>query len=854
MGEVFKARDTRLDRTVAIKFIKPEFAERFKREAKAISSLSHPNICTLYDVGEESGTDFLVMEYLEGTPLPCPLPPAEALRYSLQIADALIAAHRKGIVHRDLKPANILVTGTGVKLLDFGLAKVQGETLAEKDTIASVTQRGHIVGTLHYMSPEQVSGLDVDARSDIFSFGQVLYEMFSGRPGVDGNSQADIIASILRDEPKPLGEVAPNVPAGIDRVIRKCLRKNRAERWQSMEAVRDALEWAADIGPAATGAGPAPRKRFRWWPAAALGAGALALLAYVAVRPYFEAPPARQRLQLDVSFPQQLSFGFDSFLVLSPDGRRILLNSNRALWLKSLEDGSITQIPGTAGGTLPFWSPDGRQAGFFAEGKLKILTIPDGSIEVLCDAPNPRGGAWSPAGEILFSPQSLGPLYRVSAKGGVPAAATALDASRQETAHADPVFLPDGRRFLYLAQATKLANDAIAVGSLDESPASGASILMTGVESGPRYAADDGGRGWLLFRRQQNLVAQPFDPRQARLSGSPAVVARRIRPQADKTLAAISVARNGALLVVTDPAPANRLRWMNRDGTVAGTLGEPGQYLNVRVSPDGKRIATVQREALELGKSIWVVDVERNVDSRVINVGEADDPVWSPDGTRLAFAWHRGGEDRDNLFTSSLERPDEPETLLPPGNVRWPLDWSRDGRFVVFAQIDPVSKFDLWVLPLARGGEPTLVVHTPGKDNEARFSPDGRFLAFQSDYVVETRIYVRALQGRREQLPVSEGHGAEPRWRGDGTELYYLSGDGALMAVPITIAGQDFTAGRPTRLFGGKNTGIRVVHFDVAPDGRRFLALVADEGTEGAAVHLLLDWQPAGEQAAPPRG
>ena len=579
MGEVFKARDTRLDRTVAIKFIKPEFAERFKREAKAISSLSHPNICTLYDVGEESGTDFLVMEYLEGTPLPCPLPPAEALRYSLQIADALIAAHRKGIVHRDLKPANILVTGTGVKLLDFGLAKVQGETLAEKDTIASVTQRGHIVGTLHYMSPEQVSGLDVDARSDIFSFGQVLYEMFSGRPGVDGNSQADIIASILRDEPKPLGEVAPNVPAGIDRVIRKCLRKNRAERWQSMEAVRDALEWAADIGPAATGAGPAPRKRFRWWPAAALGAGALALLAYVAVRPYFEAPPARQRLQLDVSFPQQLSFGFDSFLVLSPDGRRILLNSNRALWLKSLEDGSITQIPGTAGGTLPFWSPDGRQAGFFAEGKLKILTIPDGSIEVLCDAPNPRGGAWSPAGEILFSPQSLGPLYRVSAKGGVPAAATALDASRQETAHADPVFLPDGRRFLYLAQATKLANDAIAVGSLDEGPASGASILMTGVESGPRYAADDGGRGWLLFRRQQNLVAQPFDPRQARLSGSPAVVARRIRPQADKTLAAISVARNGALLVVTDPAPANRLRWMNRDGTVAGTLGEPGQYL-----------------------------------------------------------------------------------------------------------------------------------------------------------------------------------------------------------------------------------------------------------------------------------
>ena len=847
MGDVFKARDTRLDRTVAIKFIKPEHAERFKREAKAISSLSHPNICTLYDVGEESGTDFLVMEYLEGTPLPAPLPTAEALRYSLQIADALIAAHQKGIVHRDLKPANILVTKTGVKLLDFGLAKVRGEASAETDTIASITKRGHIVGTLHYMSPEQVSGLDVDARSDIFSFGQVLYEMFSGRPGAAGESQADVIASILRDEPKPLSVVAPNVPAGIERVIRKCLRKNPAERWQSMEAVRDALEWAGDVGPAVNREEPAPKKRFPWWAVAAAGAGALALIAYVAVRPYFEQPPPRQRLQVDVSFPQHLSFGFDSFLVLSPDGRRILLNSNRALWLKSLEDGSITQVPGTAGGTLPFWSPDGRQAGFFADGKLKILTLPDGSIDVLCDAPNPRGGAWSPAGEILFSPQSLGPLYRIAAKGGVPVAATALDASRQESSHSDPVFLPDGRRFLYLAQAARLIDDAIAIGSLDEGPASGTSILMAGVESGPRYAAGDGDRGWLLFGRQQNLMAQPFDPRRVQLSGSPAVVARPVRRQADKTLGAVSVARNGALLVVTDPAPARQLRWMNRDGTVAGMLGDPGKYLAARISPDGKQIATVQREALELGKSIWVVDLDRNVDSRITNLGEADDPVWSPDGKRLAFAWHKGGEDRANLFASSLERPEEPEALMPAGSVRWPLDWSRDGRFVIFAQVDAVSKYDLWILPLAAGGVPTLVVQTPGKDNEARFSPDGRLIAFQSDQVVETRVYVRALQGRREQIPVSEGHGAEPRWRADGTELYYISGDGALMAVPIMITGENFTAGRPTRLFGGKNTGSRLVHFDVAPDGRRFLALMADEGVEAMAVRLLLDWHPPRE-------
>jgi len=286
---------------------------------------------------------------------------------------------------------------------------------------------------------------------------------------------------------------------------------------------------------------------------------------------------------------------------------------------------------------------------------------------------------------------------------------------------------------------------------------------------------------------------------------------------------------------------------MNRDGTMAGTLGEPGKYLAARISPDGKQIATVQREALELGKSIWVVDLDRNVDSRITNLGEADDPVWSPDGKRLAFAWHKGGEDRANLFASSLERPEEPEALMPAGSVRWPLDWSRDGRFVIFAQVDAVSKYDLWILPLAAGGVPTLVVQTPGKDNEARFSPDGRLIAFQSDQVVETRVYVRALQGRREQIPVSEGHGAEPRWRGDGTELYYISGDGALMAVPIMITGENFTAGRPTRLFGGKNTGSRLVHFDVAPDGRRFLALMADEGVEAMAVRLLLDWHPPRE-------
>ena len=841
MGDVFKALDTRLDRTVAIKFIKPEFAERFKREAKAISALSHPNICTLYDVGEEGGTDFLVMEYLEGQPLPCPLPPADALRYALQIADALLAAHRKGIVHRDLKPGNILVTATGIKLLDFGLAKVRGEAAADTDTIASITERGSIVGTLHYMSPEQVSGLEVDARSDIYSFGQVLYEMCSGRRGVDGRSQADVIAAILRDEPKRLAEIAPDVPRGIERVVRKCLRKNPAERWQSMEAVRDALEWAMEEQPAAP---PAASARRRWWPLATVGAGAIVVLSFFAVRPYLEPRPPRQRIQVDLSFPPHLSFGFDSVLAISPDGRRILFNSNRTLWMKSLEDGSLAQVPGTAAGTLPFWSPDGQQAGFFAEGKLKILTLSDGHIDVLCDAPNPKGGAWGPSGDILFSPRSLGALYRVPARGGVPTPASVLDESRQEVEHSDPVFLPDGRRFLYLAQSRKLTNDSVVVGSLDAGTPARATVLMTGVESGVRYWGADRRQGWLLFRRQQHLMAQTFDPGQLRLAGNPVVVARRVRPQADKTLAAASVARDGTLLVVTDPAPANHLRWVGRDGSVLGTLGEPGEYLNARISPDGRRLATVQREAQELGKSIWIVDLDRNVDSRVTSQGDADDPVWSPDGSRLAYAWHRGGEDQANLFASRLDRLEEPAALVPPGSVRWPLDWSRDGRFILFAQTEPETKFDLWMLPVADGAKPSLVVRTPGKDNEARFSPDGRLIAFQSDQVVETRVYVRALEGRREQLPVSEGHGAEPRWRGDGRELYYISGDGALMAVPIVPAGQDFAAGRPVRLFGGKNAGMRVVHFDNMPDGKRFLVIMAGEGVEGTEVRLIVNWPP----------
>ena len=844
MGEVWKARDTRLDRIVAIKRMRGEVTRRFEQEARAVSALSHPHICTLYDIGNDQGTPYLVMEFVEGRTLRGPLPVREALRVAVPIAGALVAAHRAGIVHRDLKPANVLVGPSGVKLVDFGLAR-QTSSQAPSDATPN-TRAGMLVGTLQYMSPEQLEGRDADARSDIFAFGLLLYELLTGRRAFDARSEAGIIAAVMHNDPPPLRSLAPDVPLALDRIVGRAIEKDPERRWQTMEAVKDALEWVADtLSPGATETPPsrviAPHpSRSRPW---VIAAGVAALAAAIAMTAWAVRPdPPAQRLQVEVALPEELTIGFDSLIALAPHGRSFVVNASRTLWLRSLEDGSLRALPGTTGAVLPFWSPDATHVAFFADGRLKTMRLPDSTPEILADAPNPRGGAWSPSGAIIFAPQALGPLLKVPAAGGPVEPVTALDAARQEDQHSAPVFLPDGRRFLYHARSVLRDNSTLALGSLDDPPGR-STLALAAADTGGWYApASARGAGHVAFLRRRNLLVQRFDPGSRALSGEPTVLARRVRVMAD-TIANLSIASRGELTYVADAPRVNQPRWYSRDGALVSSVGDLGEYTAARLSPTGTLLATVRADPVDFGRSVWILDLARNVDRQISVNGHMDDPVWSPDSQRLAVAWTRPGEEVSNLHETSPDRPGPPRPLATPGAIRWPLDWSPDGRFVLYAQIDPVTKFDIWAVPADGQGAPTPVVRGPGKDNEARFSPDGRFVAYQSDEIKETRVYLTPFPPNGRQIPISEGTGAEPRWRRDGRELYYIGTDGALFGVPLSLEGGDIRAGRPERLFGGGDSRLRVWHYDPAADGSRFLVLTLNEGLGATPVHFLSGWQ-----------
>jgi Tol biopolymer transport system component len=837
MGEVWKARDTRLGRDVAIKLISGAVPARFEEEARAIAALAHPHICTLYDVGTEDHARYLVMEFVDGRPIRGPLPVREALRYAIQIADALAAAHRAGIVHRDLKPGNVLLGRNGVTLVDFGLAaRVPAAPAPSSDTLP-VTRDAVLHGTLHYMAPEQLEGRDGDARSDIFAFGLILYELLTGRRAFDGMSQAGVMAAVMHGQPAPLSSLAPDAPPALERVVRRALEKDPERRWQTMEAVKDALEWVAD----SLGSGAAALASGRgWWPY--LGAAAALVITTALAMWVLQPAPRRERLQVEVSLPGELTLGFDSLIALSPSASSFVVTANRTLWLRSLEDGSLRALPGTTGAALPFWSPDGEWIGFFADGRLKKMRLPDGAPQEIAEAPNPRGGTWGHDGTIVFAPRALGTLLAVPASGGEPRAVTALDASRQEDQHSAPVFLPGGRTFLYHARSVLTDNSALAVASLDQPPQTPTRALVA-ADTGGWFAPGLGAReGYVLFLRRRNLLVQRFSAKSGEIAGEPTVLARRVRVMAD-AVANMSVAARGELVYVADDSRMNQPRWYSRDGTLLGTVGDLGEYVAARLSPDERRLATVRTDPVDYGRSVWLLDIDRNVDAQIGVAGDVDDPVWSPDGTRLVFAWHRPGEAPSNLYEVRPGQAGEPRALVPPGSIRWPLDWSADGRLVLYAQIDPVTKFDLWVVPADGSGPPQRVVRGPGKDNEARFSPDGRYIAYQTDEVQETRVYATPYPPAQRQIPISEGSGGEPRWRRDGRELYYVGGDSSLVAVPIAMDNGELRPGRPVRLFGGPGSPLRVWHFSPSADGSRFLVLTLSEGPQPTPVHFVAGWQ-----------
>ncbi|MCW5983326.1 MAG: protein kinase [Bryobacteraceae bacterium] len=804
MGEVFKARDTRLDRLVAIKVSREEFTERFQREARLVASLNHPHICTLYDVG----SNYLVMEYVEGKPVRGPLPVKDVLRYGAQVASALDHAHRKGVVHRDLKPDNILLTKSGVKLLDFGLAKRFGPD------DPTITIAGAVMGTPAYMAPEQWKGQDADSRTDIFAFGCLLYEITTGKSARLG--------------------IQPVQPLQLEWVIKHCLEEDPEERWQSAVDLRAELEHLRDKGPHPWLARLSLCLPWALAAAAAIVAVVFALLWRNAARR--ETP--REVVRFAIPAPEGATL--TNTVVVAPDGRKVAFTATdgdgkRLLYVRDLDNVSARSLPGTEGAYFPFWSPDSRMLGFFAAGALKKVEASASPPQFMAEAPNGVGGAWTPDGEIIFGPNSTGGLHRVPAGGGTPLALTTLDPALHEISHRRPSLLPGGRRFLFYASSDNPANQGIYLGSLD-SPVKKLilpNVLYAGFAS-----------GFLLFVRERTLLSQPFDPDKARLEGEPTAVAKAL-----STFRSFSASDNGVLAYRSgEPGARGSLNWYDRKGAALGPAAPAVFSRYPSLSPDGGQLAVERLSSQIDSTDIWLINPARQMNSRFTfhPAGETG-PVWSPDGKQIVFSSNREGP--GDLYVKDVAGAGAERLLYKSPEGKVATDWSRDGRFIVFQTSGRGA--GIWILPVAPGARAFPFRQTPFVEAEAQFSPEPggpRWIAYACDETGRHEIYVQGFDaspsggGRMAKWQVSSGGGRQPRWRADGRELYYIAPDGHLMAVEVTT-GPSFAAGTPKPLFPTRIVvePFAAFHYAVAPDGDRFLI---DTGVEETTdpLTLLLNW------------
>jgi eukaryotic-like serine/threonine-protein kinase len=787
MGEVYRARDTRLDRTVAIKILpqhltaKPNVKQRFEREARAISSLQHPNICTLYDVGHQDGTDFLVMEYLEGETLADrlakgPLAPEQVLKFGIEMCEGLEKAHRTGVVHRDLKPGNIMLTKTGAKLLDFGLAKpLEAAPVANLTALPTsskameaakpVTAEGTIVGTFQYMSPEQLEGKEADERSDIFALGAVLYEMATGRRAFEGKSQTSVIAAILEREPPPISSLQPMSPPQLDRVVKLCLAKDPDERIQSAHDVKLQLEWIRDAGsqagvPAQIVAHRKNRERVAW-----AAAAFLLVVATAAVIGYVQR--ARQPIRAMVAQiepPASTNFsvggnGADA-PAISPDGERLAFaatgsDGKQRLWVRPLDSPTAQQLEGTEGATFPFWSPDGRSIGFFANGKLSRIDATGGPTIAIADASNGRGGTWSSDGTILFSSDTGSPLYRVPASGGTPQPVTKLNPSLGESTHRWPQFLPDGKHFLFYVRGDISQNNATYAASL----VGGAPELLVRGDSNAVYAPP----GYLLFIRQDTLMAQRFDAGRLRLIGEAMPLAERAEVN-DIWKGIFTVSENGILAYeVGNTSGSAQLLWFDRSGKQIGETGTPGDYSEVSLSPDGSKLAITAAEPVTRNRDIWVYDLARGIKTRLtfsadLNVA----PSWSPDGKVIAFMSDRGG--LSHLFEKSSDGTGKTTPLLIDDANETNSSFSSDGRYLIFvrAAAPRVSHDEIWAQPLFGDRKEFPVVQSQFNLDLPALSPDGKWLAYISAESGQDQVYAVPFPHGSGRVQVSISGGFSP--------------------------------------------------------------------------------------------
>jgi eukaryotic-like serine/threonine-protein kinase len=871
MGEVYRARDTRLDRTVAIKILpahlssNPEAKQRFEREARAISSLNHPNICTLYDVGHQDGIDYLVMEFLEGETLADrlmrgPLSLEQVLKYGVEICEGLEKAHRGGVTHRDLKPANVMLTKTGAKLMDFGLAKACSQSgvassLTPTSPVASrpLTQEGMVVGTFQYMSPEQIEGKEADTRSDVFAIGAVLYEMATGKRAFTGKTQASIVAAILASEPQPISVVQPMSPPALDRVVKVCLAKDPDERFQSVHDLKVQLKWVAEGGSQAGVAAPVAgqgknRERILWGALTLLFAGCVGLAAIH----FGAAKSERQVIHAYIPPPEKSTFAFladhTGPVMISPDGTRLVFaalgpDGKQMLWLRPLEAATSQPLPGTVDAAYPFWSPDSRFIGFFAEGKLKTVGVTGGPAQVLCDAPDGRGGTWNREGSIIFPPNFLGPLYRVSAAGGTPVQVTELDPS-QENSHRWPQFLPDGRHFLFFVRVRQGAASGTYVGSLDSKEKK----LLFRHPTNVVYAAP----GYLFFVRENTLMAQAFDYKHLSLSGDVAPIAQGVLVNAGYSRSVFSVSDNGVLAYGGTPRAVepSRLLWLDRTGKQIGAVGDPGMYANPRLSPDGTKLAVAVADASRAATDIWINDLLHGGKTRLTFDASLNYlPIWSPDGGQVVFSSNRKGFPQ--LWRKAANGEGSDELLLASGTTDIPDDWSPDGRFLLFEPNPSVA--ELWLLPMSGERKPAVFLSGEGGTlpGEGTFSHDGKWLAFTEYSGGNREVYITSFPGKSGKWQVSVGGGYCPRWRGDGRELFFLGADNTtVMAVDLDLNGSVPRSGIPAPLFPVHLVLLPYLNrlgsvwdpFEVTADGKRFLVNSPDQPQASEPINVVVNW------------
>ena len=861
MGEVYRARDTRLDRTVAVKILpahlsdNPEAKQRFDREARAISSLNHPNICTLYDVGHQSGTDYLVMEFLEGETLADrlakgPLPPEQLLKYGIEICEGLEKAHKTGVTHRDLKPGNIMLTKAGAKLMDFGLAKAATPgappsssltmTISGPSGNQPLTAQGTIVGTFQYMAPEQIEGNEADARSDIFALGAVLYEMATGKRAFGGRTQASVVAAILASDPPPIAVVQPMSPPALDRVVKVCLAKDPDERFQTVHDLKLQLQWIAEGGSQAGVPAPvvARRKNRERVLIAAVAVCGLFAAAGIAGSILFskKAESLRRVVRAQIGAPEHYSFttvNASNRAVISPDGSSIAFiaegEGKQFLWVRPLHATAAQPLTGTEGASYPFWSPDSKFIGFFAGGKLKKVEASGGVVQTLCDAPYGRGGSWNREGVILFTPGIHDVIYRVPDGGGQGVAVTKIKKPGVYAGSRWPYFLPDGRHFLYVGLEGDDPKGRVYAASLDSPDAK----LILDDNSAADYA-----NGYIFFTKDGNLVAQPFDPDRLTLGGNPVPVAPKVEYYEFKALGNFSVSQNGVLVYRSAYSVPSRLAWLDRSGKQVGTLGDTGNYGLGRLSPDGRNVVIYREDPADATKGdLWLLEVQRGIFSRLtFRPSVIYTAAWSPDGSRLAIS----------AFGAKLQiRPANgggTPVDVSDEQVASIRDWSPDGHTIIVQQQNSSTGMDVLSLPLSDKPQPlTPVLNSQFDELFPRLSPDGRWMAYISNESGRGEVYVIPFpkSGGRWQISnsgVTMGPGIA--WSHDGKQLYFRDNAGPLMAVDVQPQGNEFHSGLPRQIFTAPG-GVRPI--DTAPDGRILVMLQAEQEIS-SPITLVLNW------------